>query len=111
MPNRPAHPCGAPSCPALVENGRYCEKHQATNPPDSQRWRNVDRDRGSPTERGYGPYYRKWRAWSLRRFPICEASEGCSQPATDCHHLHEVSDAAWYTTHPGAMTDRENVQF
>ena len=108
MPLAPKRPCRQPGCPALVDSG-YCEKHQVNNP-DKQRWRDMDRTRGNLAARGYDGHHRKFRAWCLSRRPICEASEGCTRPATDIHHLHPVSDTAWYQANPGAMRDPENVQ-
>jgi 5-methylcytosine-specific restriction protein A len=108
MPMAPRRPCKKPGCPALVDGG-YCEKHQKNNP-DKQRWRDLDRTRGNSTARGYDARYRKFREWCFRRRPICEATEGCHEVATELHHLHPVSDTAWYAANPGAMCDEDNVQ-
>jgi 5-methylcytosine-specific restriction protein A len=107
-PLRPKKPCRAPGCPELTDE-KYCEKHQKNNP-DKQRWRDLDRTRGNSAERGYDARWREFRTWYLHQHPMCEATAGCNSPAEELHHIHPVSDTAWYEANPGAMRDQDNVQ-
>ena len=45
-----------------------------------------ERDRGSPSKRGYGRRWQHLRHWFLKRHPICEWP-GCTLPATDVDHI------------------------
>jgi hypothetical protein len=97
MPTRPAHPCGAPSCPALVEVGRYCEKHQANHRADKP-------VRASRQSRGYTSHYSNhYRPWYLRRHPVCESIHGCEHPAEEIHHIVRLADG-------GEACDESNCQ-
>jgi 5-methylcytosine-specific restriction enzyme A len=64
MPTKPAHPCNAPSCPALTHE-RFCPAHTR------ERRRRFDAKRGNTTERGYGARWRKIRAVHLANEPLC----------------------------------------
>lgn len=48
MPNAPLKQCAEYHCPALVQSGR-CPQHQKA------KYKRQDANRGTPTERGYGP--------------------------------------------------------
>ena len=43
-----------------------------------------DHARGTAAERGYDARWRKFRAWFLKRHPVCEADK--TEPATTVHH-------------------------
>ncbi len=78
MPFRPPKPCLQPGCPVLTD-GRYCEAHAKSRP---------DHTRGSSAARGYDYVWQQFRAWFLRRHPLCSDpfKEGCHEAATDVHH-------------------------
>ena len=100
-PVAPKRPCRQIGCPALVESGiGYCEKHGG-KPRSSAR----PTVRGTTKERGYGSRdWKPFRSWVLRRRPMCEASTGCNQPATEVHHIVKIEDE------PSRRLDETNVQ-
>jgi 5-methylcytosine-specific restriction protein A len=71
----------APGCRNLVsrgDKGRCPEHRKAYN-------LSVDRNRGTATQRGYDSRWAKFRAWYLRRNPLCAC--GCGHAAVEIHHL------------------------
>src|ERR1035437_8043515 len=95
MPSTPPHPCrnsrSPKRCPNLTA-GQYCEAcggDKQVKKDTGERW---TRFHGSATtsERGYGPEWKRFRLWFLRRHLICEASEGCRLAGTEVHHCVEV---------------------
>jgi 5-methylcytosine-specific restriction enzyme A len=65
-PFAPAHPCGHPGCPALVDSAhRRCERHRA------QKRKEADRQRGSAARRGYNARWRAARKRFLADHPLC----------------------------------------
>lgn len=83
-PRRAGTPCLQPGCPAIVPAGRgRCDEHRkAYN-------EKINRDRGTPAERGYGPRWARFRLYYLREHPICGC--GCGRLAEEIHHLRPVS--------------------
>lgn len=70
---RAKRPCPVPGCPELTDGGR-CPTHKTTLQ------RTQDAQRGTPTERGYGPAHRRLRA------RIARTLEG--RPcARECGHI------------------------
>lgn len=100
MPRRLPHPCGHPGCPALITDGRYCQKHAGV---EAKRY---DEQRGTSAERGYGAQWRKLRDMFLREHPLCECEEcrrlGRVRAATDVDHIIPRSQ--------GGTDDRANLQ-
>ena len=58
---------------AAISDGPYCKQHRDNRP--------------SFHRRGYTRKWSKFRAEILRTRRYCEWPEGCSEPATDLHHL------------------------
>ena len=83
MPQRPAHGCITPGCPALVRDGARCPDHARALA------REIDSTRASASRRGYGAIWRVARLVHLRRHPLCVAceAEGRTTPATDVDHV------------------------
>ena len=76
MPRRAPHPCRHPGCAGLVVGaGRYCPEHSAQG--DEQ----VDAQRPTSSQRGYGYRWQKIRAVYLRAHPICADPFGVHQQA------------------------------
>ncbi len=84
MPVAPAKPCCKPGCAALTRS-RYCETHTR------EQEHAYDKQRGSPSSRGYGHKWRMTRARFLRAHPLCvmadEQGKQCLAPATDVDHI------------------------
>jgi|WetSurSiteA1Bulk_404760.scaffolds.fasta_scaffold03041_4 5-methylcytosine-specific restriction enzyme A len=84
MPYAPKHPCGYPGCAALIEAGNSrCEKHRI------QERRELDRQRGSATARGYGSKWRKASKEFLSQHPLCTKcyAMGILRSATVVDHV------------------------
>ena len=73
MPIRSLKPCARAGCTKLTR-GRYCP------PCLSRRQRELDEQRGSAAERGYGGKWRRLRALILKRDPTCRCE------VDECHH-------------------------
>lgn len=72
-------PCRRPGCNQLVERGTpFCPAHQKV---ERKRY---DADRGTAKERGYGSDWKRFRAWILKKRPICEVCK--EQPSSTVHH-------------------------
>jgi 5-methylcytosine-specific restriction protein A len=70
MPYAPRKPCAAMGCGALVGSGtRYCEAHQRA------KYREIDRARGTTTQRGYDGTWQKLRLAFLAAHPLCECDD------------------------------------
>lgn len=87
MPRRPARPCRALGCPALVDGGGYCPTHKRDEA------RRYDAERGTAHERGYTARWRRARARYLWEHPLCVECEreGRVEPARDVDHIIPVS--------------------
>lgn len=88
MPAAPERPCLQPGCGAYaVQRGR-CEEHAQA------RVRQLDAHRGSSTQRGYDARWQSFRAWFIRRHPLCEdcREEGRLTATKEVHHLRKVKD-------------------
>jgi 5-methylcytosine-specific restriction enzyme A len=70
-------PCLRPGCAELVDSG-YCQTHR----PGEQR--------GSSTQRGYDSVWERFRAWFVRRHPIC--ADCGIKPAKEVHHVRKLRD-------------------
>lgn len=69
-PFAPAHPCGFPGCPILVDSGhRRCEMHR------TQERKEIDQKRGSAAHRGYDARWRAARKCYLANHPLCVECE------------------------------------
>lgn len=89
MPSKALKICTHPGCSELSEK-RYCEKHRAIFEEQSKRKRErYDKDRGSPSSRGYNSKWRKARTTYLRHHPLCAECErhGRVVPATVVDHV------------------------
>lgn len=71
MPNAPLRPCNEPGCSTLTGKGR-CPAHAKAV------LRQYERDRGSPTERGYGYRWQQTSKAFLRAHPLCQC-EDCDE--------------------------------
>jgi 5-methylcytosine-specific restriction enzyme A len=70
-------PCLRPGCPQLVDAG-YCKEHRSAE------------HRGSSAARGYDSVWERFRAWFVRRHPICA---DCSiKPTKEVHHVRKLRD-------------------
>lgn len=79
MPDAPRRPCAYPGgCGEYaVRNGR-CEEHAAA----------AGQQRGKTADRGYDAVWRRFRAWFLRRHPLCA---DCEHAATEVHHVKKIA--------------------
>lgn len=104
MPQRPAHPCAEPGCPALVRGATRCEMH--TKPREQPRTQEYDAKRGSASQRGYGVRWRRLRIMFLYAHPLCADPFGDHGdrpvPATDVDHIRRKKD--------GGKDEWENLQ-
>ena len=66
MPAAPQRPCRWPGCPALTTVGRFCPAHTKDDR------RQVDQQRGTAAQRGYGHRWQKYRKTFISEHPICE---------------------------------------
>lgn len=82
MPYAPKRPCTYPGCGELTDSGR-CEAHRR------QPWRELDRQRGSASERGYNVRWRRARQAFLARSPLCAECQrnGRVEAATVVDHI------------------------
>ncbi len=82
MPRRPKRPCPEPLCKNLTDGGR-CEEHR------QQEQRRYDKERGTSTQRGYGPQWRKLRLMVLNEEPLCRECQRQNKttPATEVDHI------------------------
>lgn len=69
MPNAPPKPCKQPGCRALTTSGAYCESHK------KQKQKQVDAERGSSSQRGYGYRWQKVSKAFLAAHPLCQCPE------------------------------------
>lgn len=84
MPRAAPHPCNQLGCREVLPRGqRYCKAHQRAV------HQIADRDRGSPSARGYGRQWRKVRAAVLADEPLCRmcAEQGTTMAATEVDHV------------------------
>lgn len=88
MPSAALRPCAEPRCPELVKSGR-CAKHA----------KQVDRARGTATERGYDWAWAKYSKARLQRLPVCGMRE---DGTLDAEHSRCVQQGR---TTPAEVTD------
>jgi 5-methylcytosine-specific restriction endonuclease McrA len=84
MPHAAPHPCNQLGCREVLPHGqRYCKAHQRAV------HQATDRDRGSPSARGYGRQWRKVRAQQLAREPLCRecSNEGHVTAGAEVDHI------------------------
>ena len=84
MPHAAPHPCNQLGCREVLPRGqRYCAAHQRAV------HQAVDRERGSPSMRGYGRQWRMVRAAVLADEPLCRicAEHGRTTAATEVDHV------------------------
>ncbi|WP_257018544.1 MULTISPECIES: HNH endonuclease [unclassified Paenibacillus] len=93
MPIKLKRPCNHPGCPELSSEA-YCPTHKR------ERAREVDRRRGTSTQRGYNGQWRKAREGYLRKHPICVEceAEGQGTTATVVDHIipHKGDDTLFW---------------
>jgi len=97
MPWAARRPCGHPGCGAYAVREGRCEEHRQDL---------LDR-RGKTAERGYDAIWRHFRAWFLRRHPVCvgagtpagdwlpfemERRRACGRAATEVHHIKKLAE-------------------
>jgi 5-methylcytosine-specific restriction enzyme A len=89
MPHRAKRVCCAPGCGALCD-GPYCARHAATILATR---RQIDRQRGSASKRGYGRRHGRWRKMILARDPLCKIAVLCDGTAisTEADHIIPLS--------------------
>ena len=92
MPARPARPCTAPGCPALVTGtkGAKCPTHQRTT------WREQNAHRCSASAQGYGAAWRALREHVLNDEPLCRECRAAGRitPAVELDHSAARLDGA-----------------
>lgn len=86
MPAPALRYCAQPGCSERVTGGR-CKAHQPL------RHREVDRKRGTSSQRGYDAGWQKFRRMYLAAHPFCLdcAAEHSMSMATDIHHVHKLA--------------------
>jgi 5-methylcytosine-specific restriction protein A len=73
-PYAPAHPCGFPGCPMLVDSAhRRCEKHRI------EEEKEINQGRGSASRRGYNARWRSARNRFLLNHPLCAECQKSGQ--------------------------------
>lgn len=77
MPTKGGYPCRFPGCPAVLRKSGYCEKHE------KKVKRDLDKNRPSSSQRGYGARWQRYRKWFLARHPFC----------ADCEERGEMTEA------------------
>lgn len=84
MPRKPKRPCSYPSCPELVEDGSYCEKHKKEISKDYEKYK-----RDPLTKKRYGSAWRKIRKRYIDNHPLCEEclKNGRLTKANEVHHI------------------------
>ena len=97
MPNKIAHPCNHPGCPALTTE-RFCPAHA------KQVQQRYDKERGTATERGYDSTWAKVRKIQLSQYPLCQRCEqgGVIRAAVLVHHVKRIADG-------GSVLDQNNL--
>jgi 5-methylcytosine-specific restriction enzyme A len=70
-------------------DGSYCSTHQQQTTA-----RLYDRDRGSPSRRGYGRRHQRWRLLILARDPLCKIAVLCDGTAlsTEADHIVPLAE-------------------
>jgi len=89
MPTKPQRPCRYPLCPYHTsDRSGYCANHIHLA---QHHQRQYDRDRGSPSSRGYDSQWVKVRRAQLTEHPLCHDCEaqGIVTAATMVHHKDE----------------------
>lgn len=98
MPWSAARPCRYMGCPGLTrDRDGVCPAHKARAAEDRKAY---DRQRGSPSQRGYGHAWRMLRATILARDPTCTI---CGRAAS-AHVDHIVARAK------GGSDDESNLR-
>ncbi|WP_137719339.1 HNH endonuclease signature motif containing protein [Methylobacillus flagellatus] len=103
MPTKPPKPCKQAGCRALVYGGAYCEDHA------KQRRKQVEAQRGTSTQRGYGYKWQQASKGYLKQHPLCE----CEQCLAGQLRLRQATVVDHKIPHRGDMTlfwDRQNWQ-
>jgi 5-methylcytosine-specific restriction protein A len=96
---RPPHPCRVFGCKQLITAGLYCEIHKKekykkqSTVTSLEVKRRYDKTRPTARERGYDTRWDKFRAYYLRRHPICIK---CGAQATLIHHIEPLPDGDKY---------------
>lgn len=99
MPRAAMRPCARQGCPHLVQSGeRFCAEHA------KERRGEWDRDRPSPSARGYDEHWRKLRRVVLGREPLCRACSraGLVVAAAEVDHIQPLAK--------GGTNDLDNLQ-
>jgi 5-methylcytosine-specific restriction enzyme A len=88
MPFAPKTHCRYPGCPKLSEKNGYCDKHS------KQISAEYDRQRGTPSERGYDVTWVKLRTMHLSEEPLCRYCKktGLIIEATEVHHIIPIRE-------------------
>ena len=106
MPWAARRPCGHPGCGEYAVHEGRCEEHR----------RDLIERRGKTAQRGYDAIWRNFRAWFLRRHPVCvgtadpvmgsglgppaanwlpfemEMRRACGRAATQVHHIKKLAE-------------------
>jgi len=99
VPYAPARPCGHPGgCGNYAGPDGYCDEHHS----------DLTGRRAKTAERGYDAAWRRFRAWFLRRHPICvgtgnvptpnwlpleiEMRAACGRAASEVHHIKRLAE-------------------
>jgi 5-methylcytosine-specific restriction enzyme A len=80
MPSKPYKPCNKQGCVNLTRE-RYCDEHRQI---EVTKRKDYDKQRGTPSQRGYGHKWRKARTYYLSHHPLCVR---CGDGATVVDHI------------------------
>ena len=92
MPGRPMKPCAKIGCRELVSSPkRWCKDHE--QPEKRRAWKDIDRVRGTATERGYDHRWAKYSRWYRSQHPLCVECErqGRVKPSEHVDHVQAVT--------------------
>jgi 5-methylcytosine-specific restriction protein A len=82
-PAKPLRPCAVRGCPRAATDRGRCAEHARAKQIE------IDKQRGTAIERGYGPKWRIIRKAFLRAHPQCNR---CGDLSTVPHHKKRVED-------------------
>ena len=89
MPLKAKKPCAYPGCPALVRDGRYCDKHKTIAGREyNKAYRSPDHNKI------YGRRWRTIRDLYKSKHPLCEKclEQGIYKPVDEVHHIVPPED-------------------
>jgi 5-methylcytosine-specific restriction protein A len=97
----PKRPCRGFRCRNLTDSKEgFCPTCQR------DKYKRIDANRGTPSQRGYDSDWRKLRTAKLSSYPLCEINTHCRHPtvATEVDHKVPIAER------PELRLDFENLQ-